>query len=442
MNRSDTLRAFGQGVIELFFFMPILLIAAVYLLPASAVWVWIGTLPFCYLFASLIVKKYATMRYGVKWLIAVGIGALHGGIFISVWANDLIILAFALCSLAAVIVALRGMSARSRGWSVSFSNTHLLIGVLIYVSMQPLKLFLFKELVPYNTVLIVCGVAAIILFFFFANERHLNNETIDSAKTSATLAFKRQNRILIILVVSLISILALFRQIQQMIERFFHSIIDSIMNWLNKPGEQAPAEEPPADAAMPEMPAGEVKPPSEWMQILEQIFKVVGIVLALAVVVILMYFLLKKLTQWGKRLAAKLRERGENNSDSGAGYSDEIESLMTLTTLRERMGNQLKKLLPKKRSLAQEWSELSTNAEKIRYLYTHFLRTGAEEGYTVKAHMTPRETAEDLEKWKEGKLKHEGMQRFIEVYEEVRYGELPPDDRSVDSFKQQMIKKK
>ncbi|WP_141501282.1 DUF4129 domain-containing protein [Paenibacillus luteus] len=441
-KRSIAWQSFGQGIIELFFYLPVLLIVGVYLLPAASLWVWIATLPLCYWAASLLLQKFLRLRYGIRLLLAVLIGLLHSGIILSITGSGLPVLPLVMCSLVAAITAIKGMSAQTRGWLISFSNTQMLIGVALYIGMQPLKLFLFKALVDYNGILIVCGIASVILLFFFANERHLNSETVDSAKSSATLAFKRQNRLLIIIVVILISVLALFRQIQQMVERFFHSVIDRMMNWLNRPGKEEITEEPPGNPQAPEMPQGEVKPPSEWMLILEQIIKIVGIVLLIAAVVVLMYFIIKKVMKWAMLLAAKLQERGADRANGGDSYTDEIESLMTLTKLRERMGNRLKKLLPRKRTFTQEWNELTTNTEKIRYLYSYFLRTGTEQGYKAKAHMTPRETAADLAKWNDGKLKHEGMQSFIDVYEETRYGEMPPADNVVEALKQQLNKKK
>nr|WP_223285123.1 DUF4129 domain-containing protein [Paenibacillus sp. PL91] len=105
------------------------------------------------------------------------------------------------------------------------------------------------------------------------------------------------------------------------------------------------------------------------------------------------------------------------------------------------MGNQLKKLLPKKRTQAVEWNALASNAEKIRYLYLRVLRSGAEQGYPVNASLTPRETADDLAKWKDGKLKQVGMHPFIDIYEEVRYGDKEPDDQQVDALKRQLDQK-
>ncbi|WP_054024692.1 DUF4129 domain-containing protein [Bacillus sp. FJAT-28004] len=436
-KRSLTLNIFGQGVIELLFYLPVFITIAVYLLPTAAVWPWIATIPFCYWASSVILGNYSRLRYGVKLLLAIAIGALHSGLFFVAWVGDTAIIPMVICGLIAAFAAMRGMSSQLRGWSFSFPNTQMLIGVILYVAVQPLKVIVLKRLTEYNGILIVCGIAAVILFFFFANERHLNSETVDSGKTSATLAFKRQNRILIVVIVSIISILALFRQIQQMIERFFHSIIERMMNWFNQSRQQAPLDEPPIDSSTPQMPMEESKPPSDWMLLLEQIAKIFAIVLVIIIFCILFYFIVRKLMQWAKLLAAKLQERGADSRNGGVGFTDEVESLMTLTNLREQMSNKLKKLLPKKRSFAQEWNELRTNTEKIRFLYTRLLKSSAEQGYMVKEHMTPRETSEDLSKWQDGKLKIEGMPRFIEVYEEARYGDKQPDDQQINAFKNQ-----
>src|SRR4030095_12104319 len=152
-------------------------------------------------------------------------------------------------------------------------------------------------------------------------------------------------------------------------ERFFHSIIASIMDWLNQPKELTTPEEPPGNAQTPEMPIEEAKPPSDLMLLLEQILKVIGIAIVIAIACVLLYFVSKKLYQWAKVIAAKLQERGADSRKGAEGYTDEVESLMTLTNLREQMGNQLRKLLPKRRTSAQEWSALTSNSEKIRYLY-------------------------------------------------------------------------
>lgn len=441
VKQTAPLKSLGQGIIELLFYLPVVLIAAVYLLPLSAIWIWIATLPLCYSGGSLIIANRAGMRLGTRLLLAAVLGTVHSLLLSAAGLGAGAIWATAICAFIAALFALKGMSARSRGWTISFPNTQMLFGVLLYVAMQPLKLMVFKKLIDYNGVLILCGITVVILFFFLANERHLNSETIDTGKTTATLAFKRQNRMMMAIIVVIICVIALFRQIQQTIERFFHSIVERLMSWFDKPNEVKPPAEEMPNAAEPQLPAGEAKAPSEWMLLIEQIFKIIGIILAIAVIGILLYFLVKKLYQWGRLIAAKLRERGTDQRHAETGYTDETESLMSLTNWREQMGNQLKKLFPKKRTFAQEWNELRTGAEKIRYLYSRLLRNGTEQGYIAKDYLTPRETADEMANWKDGTLKPSSLQSFIDVYEKVRYGDKLPDEQQVDAFKEQFDKK-
>ncbi|MGM0882760.1 MAG: DUF4129 domain-containing protein [Bacillota bacterium] len=439
-KREVSLHALGQGAVELFFYLPLLLIVAVYLLPASAMWLWIATLPFCYWAGSTIIGMFPQTRLFVRVLLAAMIGGLHSCLFNGAWLGELELAPTAICGLVGLITAARGMSAKMKGWTASFPNSYLLVGVLSYVSVQPLKLFLFKRLADYNGVLIICGIAAVILFFFLANERHLNSETADTGKSPAIIAFKRQNRILMAIIVTIISILALFRQIQQAIERFFLALVGKLMSWFNRPQEQQPIEEAPVNNPTPDMfPAAQEKPASEWMLLLEQILKIIGIALVIIVICIVLFIVFRKLYQAAKTLAAKLLERGAEKNRGEAGFTDEVENLMTLTSIGKQMGNQLQKLFPRKRKNGEDWNDLKTNAERIRFLYTRLVRAVVKQGYPYQTHLTPRETARDLSQWKGGTQQLEGINGFIDfidIYEKVRYGEGIPDDQQVAAYKQ------
>lgn len=144
-KRSFSLNTLGQGVIELLFYLPVFIAIAVYLLPAGALWPWIATIPLCYWTASLILGKYPRLRYGVKLLLAIAIGALHSSLFIIAWVGNVDIVPMVVCGLAAAVAAMKGMSAQLRGWFNSFPNTQMLIGVLLYVAVQPLKIIALKN---------------------------------------------------------------------------------------------------------------------------------------------------------------------------------------------------------------------------------------------------------------------------------------------------------
>lgn len=437
-KRASSLKIFGPGLIEIFFYLPVLLAAAVYLLPSSVVWVWIVTLTLCYWLGSMLIGSKPQLRLIFRLMLAVVIGAMHACLTILLGVGELGIVAPVICGLLGSIVAARGMSAMLHGWTETFTNTRMLVGIMIYVAAQPIKLALVKEFADYNGVLIVCGIASVILFFFLTNERHLNNETVDTGKSPATLAFKRQNRLMMIIVVALISLIAMFRQIQQAIEHFFYSFIQKLMSWFNRPQENQPVEEPVGQPPQNMLPIDEQKPKAEWMIWLEQIVKIIAIVLVIAVVAIILFFVFRKLYQVTKALVAKLMLRGAESRKGESGFTDEVENLMTLTNLKEQMGKQLKKLLPRKREHGPEWNDLTSNAERIRFLYSNYVRADMKRGYTFHINLTPRETAEDLAKWTgTGKSKEE-VDELIEVYETVRYGEKQPSDKQVASIKQKI----
>ncbi|WP_138751191.1 DUF4129 domain-containing protein [Paenibacillus sinopodophylli] len=440
LKQTMIVKAMGKGIIELLFYLPIFLIPAVYLFADSSLWIWIATLPLCYGIGAFLAGKFTNMRYVVRLLLAAAVGGVQSSLLLFPPASSVGIAAMAAGLILTAVITMRGMSGYIKGWSTSFTNTHLLIGILIYVLMQPLKLMVFKQLIPYNGLLIICGIACVILFFFFANERHMNSETADVGKSSATFAFKRQNRIMMLIIVGLIGFIALFRQIGQAVERFFHDIIDRFMDWMNRPKEeQIPAEELP-EAAPPQMPVEAAKPPSDWMLLIEQIFKIIGIVIAVIAICILLYFIIKKVMQWISVIVAKLQERGADNRDQSEGYTDEVESLVSIHHWREQMGNQFRKRFMKKRTFAEEWEGLATNSEKIRFLYAHYIREGEKQGYVAKPHLTPRETVDDLVNWQAGKPNTEGIQQMVDVYEEVRYGDKFADDEQVRRLKQPFVK--
>ncbi|NIK76698.1 hypothetical protein FHS15_001823 [Paenibacillus castaneae] len=433
-NRAYPFSSLGQGIVELLFYLPVLLIAAIYLLPESAVWSWLLTLPLCYWFAAMLIERFPRLRLIVKILSAISIGVIHACLIIGAWTGELQIIPIIICGLAGTLAVERGMSASLKSWTISFSNSRMLTGVITYIAVQPLKLTLIPKLMNYNGIILTCGIAAVIFFFFFANERHLNSETIESGKSAATKAFKRQNRVMMFVIIAIISIIALFRNIQKAIESFVHSIIARIMQWFNRPVEDNPPAEPQANEPQPMFPAEEPKEPAEWLVLLEQIIKFIFIVLLVVGILVLLFFLAKKLYKWITAIVAKLLERSAEGRKVEEGFTDEVEQLMTLNNLREQMGNRLKGLFPKKRSHAKDWNEL-TNAEKIRALYAQNLRSDGKVGYEAQPHLTPRETVADREKWKNGKLKREGMQGFIDVYEQVRYGEGNPNDKQVADYK-------
>lgn len=438
--RSGSAASLVKGFIELLFFLPLVLTAAVYTLTDDAVWPWIVSAGICYWVGSVIIGARTIKRRVFRLMLAACIGILLTMLSFVLFEQELTLVPIVVCGLISAVFAYRGMASLVRGWLISFSNSQLLIAVCLYVAVQPLKLFLLKELTAYNGVLIVCGIAAVILFFFIANERHLGSETADTGKSATTLAFKRQNRLWIAILLVLIAVLAMFRQIQHAVERFFRQIIDAIMAWMNRPRENEVQSEPPSEAPPPVMPQTETKPPADWVVILEQILKVAATILVIVIVCVLLYFLGKKLYRLVQSFISKMMERSADRQSDDADYTDEVESLMSYTKLKDQLNGSLQRLRLRGKDRELGWNDMVSNAERIRYLYTRLLHGGMKLGYSVIPSLTPRETADDMTKKKQNVIASEQMKPLIEAYEAVRYGDKSPSDDIVAELKRNLEK--
>lgn len=440
-KQRQALASLLYGYMELLFYLPVLLIIGIFLLPESVIWPWLLTLPLCYMSGAMLIERLPKLRLINRVLASLLLGLLQVFLISFLWTGEIMVIPIAVCGIVGAFALLRGISTSVHGWALAFPNSRMLIGVTTYIAVQPLKVSLIPKLMNDNVIVIACGIAAVILFFFLANERHLNSETVDTAKSPAASAFKRQNRFLILIIIAVISILALFTKIQRFIEDSIKSIIDRILNWLNRPQEIIETPDTPAPEAPPIMPQEEAKDPAAWLVILEQILKIAAIVIFIIAALVLLYWFGKKLYQWVRTIANKLLERNAENRRSDEGFTDEVEQLMTLNNLWDGIGNGLKNLLPKKKR-GTDWNDLTTNAERIRFLYAQLLRNDAKKGYEIKEYLTPRETTTDIVKWGKGNKSSELLHGFTELYEQVRYGEGKPIDRQVAEFKTQLDNEK
>lgn len=429
-----------KGLLEVFYFLPVLLAAAVYLLPASQVWPWIATLPLCYGAAALIIGKLTQRRLIGRYALSLGIGAVHALLHYGMWASDQKLYSLIVTFGVGAFAAYRGALMVVHGWTVTFPNLAFLAGIASYAAFQPLKLFMLQKAAAYNTLLVACGIAAVVLFFFLTNERHLESETVDTAATPATAAFKRQNRILVLILTAVMLVLALFRHIQRAVEGWFRAMLARLSDWLNRPQKEPSVQEQPPEQAPPAMPGSvETGPPPEWMTVLEQVLKIAAIVVLIAGAAFLLAILLRKLYGAAKKLMARLLEREAERKENDAGYTDEVEHFMSLTKLGKQIGGQLRSLLPKKTGREKGWEDLATDADKIRFIYAGLLKKEAERGQGGAAHHTPREMGQRFADAGSGKGDKQTIDAFIGVYERVRYGEKQPGSGQAEQFKRKLL---
>ncbi|MFX3635192.1 MAG: DUF4129 domain-containing protein [Candidatus Pristimantibacillus sp.] len=442
--QKPSITALYKGAIEVLFFLPLLLTAAVYSLPSSLVPVWLLTLPFCYIAGLLMISMVKQNRRIYRVLLSLAGGMVHSGILILLAGGVGVgifywLLLFILSSLAVS----RGIRLLSESWDSVFPNALMIYSIIIYVIIQPLKIPLSK-LAPYGLWLTICGILAVITCFFLINERLLDGETSTTdnkriVKSVTAAAFKRQNRWMVGVIVFVLCLISLFRILFHTIEELVQSIITTVMSWLNRPAAEEVIEPPINEPPEPALPiAVEPKDPAVWMLILEAILKYIGIGLVVIVGLLLIFFIGRTLIRTLRKVFHQMLERANEKRSADEGYTDEVESLMSLTKWSDDWKKSMRRFIRGKEQNDVRWNELKTNGERIRFLYTRLLSSHIHKGYTHHRHLTPQETISDLTVWRKQQKPAAEEQTLIRVYEEVRYGDQQPDDQMVTTLKKKL----
>ncbi|MDB5083439.1 MAG: hypothetical protein JWN30_325 [Bacilli bacterium] len=76
------------------------------------------------------------------------------------------------------------------------------------------------------------------------------------------------------------------------------------------------------------------------------------------------------------------------------------------------------------------FSDLTTNRQRIRYLYRQLVLRSMLAGYSYKQFLTPRETGEDLSRWGQQAQRNK---QLIDLYNQARYSEKPISDEQMES---------
>jgi len=433
------LKTFLQAIVHLLFYLPLLLTVAIYGFVDYTSWIWLIILPLLYALGSFIIHNRPRIRLFTRITAAIMLSflpllLLTGGMPSKASQISALLVCFAI----GIAVVMKGMQSVSKGWDKACSPVDMIVGIILYIFIQPLKVTLLQELTAYNTALLLGGVASLLIYLFLVNERMITKETEELPQSSLFIRFKRQNRLLLLLISALIVIIAMFRELQKVVENTIGKLLASIIAWFNRPREEnEPVEAPPMEPQAPMLPEAELKDPALWLQILERILIIAVNVMLAAALLVVIYFVGKKLFERLGNLVSKLLARGEGMRESENLYIDEVENLMTLNKFRARVNNKLQGLLPSKRSREIQWSDLQTNGERIRFLYSTVLKKHMKQGYSMQASLTPRETAVDLTN---KQLEKAELEELIDAYEVTRYGDRIPNDDTVTKLKNKLYK--
>ncbi|MFF2479507.1 DUF4129 domain-containing protein [Paenibacillus sp. NPDC058071] len=439
MNGKRIGQAAVRSAAETLFYLPLATVSgALAYVPAMTV-IWLLTLPLCgALGAAAVLALPRAERRITRWLFACLGGAAHGVLLFAVSTMGGHAVSYDYIALSIVISTvstLRGIISVGSAWRVAFPTSFVLYGLITHLLVQPLKgrLELFA---PYEWILTYAGVAALILFFFLANERLVAGETeADGRKNvSAAGSFKKHNRALVAILVAALTVMSLFRQIQQAVERFVRSIWEAILAFINRPVERElpPEENVPVEPAEP-LPQEEAPEPAAWLQLLEKALELIIWFIIIAGVLVLLFFIGKWLYKGIRTIADRLLERSAERPGEDEGYVDEVENLTTLRKGKTNPSNR------RKRSpSALKWEQLTGSAERIRYLYRRYLLREIEQGYSFQPHLTPAETATDIASRRSGQRMSEAENQLLQRYTEVRYGDIQPEAEQAEQLKKRL----
>lgn len=418
-----------QGFAELFFYLPVPLIASVYALDTPAAWVWLLTVPIGYAACAEAELKFKPVRPITRMIAAAAAGIVYLFIaFMFTGHATALLLPLALVGAAAAVQGQR--AARLGSWAAAFPGPAILAGIILHLAGQ-LAAFNLAALADYGPFMAGCGIAAVAAALFIRNERQLSGED-EGRPGPAMAAFKRHNRGLTAILVAFIVIVGLFRIWQQWLETAAARIANAVISWLSRPGKELPTEEPPPAPPAPQLPEAEApREPAAWLVWLEQAFKWIVGILVVAALAAAAFWLGRALYRIARKWLGRLLQRSRDTREFSEVYEDEVESLMTLTKWSEQWKGRLAEIMPG-RNGGKAWNQMP-GSQRVRYLYGSMLKRSIRKGYAFKPHLTPQETASDIQSWRQaGK---DGEKELIRIYDDVRYGGAEPPLEETERLK-------
>lgn len=429
------LKKWGQSIVELLAFFPGLLIIGIYAIPFHLIWIWLGIIPIYY-FAGLLaggfLKRNKRITYILFGMIVSGVG-----VYFLFQMNFYTILPW----ISGAVAFVRGIQLRGTRWEDIFPPAGLWVGFAAYF----IGYFLFSRietLKPFSPAISWAGVIYMVLVLFIINFTQLKTASLPGDKEPVLPhVIKKYNRLLITIVLLIIAAISFFNSLKEgvgwiisrigyLIRRFFIFLAE-----LFAPVDQGP---PNLEGGGMErlFPPIKEKPPS----IFEHIIEIIGIVLAIVAGLILLgllgfalYRLFKKVTVW----LSRFYQLGKDMEDYG-GYVDEKESLIDFKKMRKDYAQRFRQWMSDLMEREPKWDELKTNKERIRYIYRHFLLRCMASGYSFKEYLTPAETGKELSGWQPEKA--EDMEKLVDVYEDVRYGDKEIKDAQVEKLAEVFLK--
>ncbi|WP_282935250.1 hypothetical protein [Paenibacillus sp. RC67] len=423
-----------KGCVEVLLAFPLLLLAAVYILPESHRVLWITTLPLGYAIGYILNSLIPLRRTYLQMLVSLCLGAIS-----SYWLFGISFAAI-VAAVTSFIVVYRGIRLVWIPWDVFFPVNFYVFGMIIYF-VSSVFLHFVDSFQPYMTLLLWGGLAALVVTLLMSNESNMKQETLSGDKEPVIAAeMMWKNRLLVVLLLVIILLVVLFRKLGEAVLWGIHQLIQWLQALFSGPSSP-PAAEPAKSPQPPPMNLSGNEEPALWLVWLEKIlYFVVGGLLVLGCLLAI-YFILRRIPRLAKRLFAWLASKlhSEDKQKGKIGYEDDVESLMDWESLNERLFSKWKRLFNRS-GHREKWEDLQDNKQRIRFLYRRWLRQSMQRGYMFKSFLTPKETGLEVQQWDD--KKQPPVDTFLSLYEQVRYGDKGIEDHDLHAAKERMDKKK
>jgi len=280
--------------------------------------------------------------------------------------------------------------------------------------------------------------ALVLLFFllFLTNQEHLSKASLVNRNVKQMNKKMRiQNSLYVFLFFILVLLITRFNFIAAgivyLIRKFFQ---------LLGMGSQESELSHQVEVDMDVFDLGPTKEPALWLQILDQIIKVVGLVIAGLALLFILYQLLKRIPFFAKKIKALtekiiqilLQIRKGRSFEQSEGYVDETESVFDLTKSVDQFVDKMRGRFKRK----PNWRTL-TDKQKARWIFHQVIERGVDQGYQFYRYETAQESLNRLEA---ELIQDRALTASLaSIYDQARYSSLAPSQ--IDQLKMELERK-
>lgn len=419
------------AIIELVLFLPVVMLIAIYIFPASFSWVWLAELFAFYALGMLLRQISARFPWQVGGILLIASPGIlsyllvsEGYFWLAMW-------------FAGIIACYRGYIMMAKEWYHFFRWQMYLSGLLLYFITY--IFYVNVETMRAHLGLITAGgIASLIVVFFIHNAKMLRHVTHDGNRAPSS-PVTLYNLLMVAMVLLAVFIIAGFSYIRNAFRWLLDGIaacIAFLVNLIARPGNNIPEEMIDED---PSLGMGE---PSSLMVHLEKVAIIIAIIIGLALCFLLLRYGLPRLMNGLRKamtgLANFLRKLfgiEAMRQHAPAGYIDEQSKLTDLKDLTDSYANRMKAWLKGKWVREPGWNQLANNRERAKYLYRSLVNRSISDGYRYRSELTPLETGKDIDDWQTKRGLSAGQQHesITQLYNRARYSEENIDDLEIET---------